>query len=104
MRTTRLPKSVNDRLNVYVRFDATVNGNGGGGSASTQNAGADTAVLDTSTKHPVPVSIDTKTATNAANRDYAQPVFAALRADRPFTQASSGFAGSASDGLAQLDQ
>ena len=51
----------------------------------------------------MPVSIDTNTATIAANRDYAQPVYAALRADRPFTQASSGFAGTASDGLAQLD-
>src|SRR3954451_13883335 len=104
MRTTLLPRSAKDRLNVYVRFDATANGNGGGGNASTQNARADTAVLDTSTKHPVPVSLDTNTVTNAANRDYAQPVYAALRADRPFTQASSGFAGSASDGLAQLDR
>jgi glucan 1,4-alpha-glucosidase len=104
MRTTLLPKSATDLLNVYVRFDATANGNGGGGGASTQNAGADTAVLDTSTTYPVPVSFDTNTATNAANRDYAQPVYAALRADRPFSQASSGFAGSASDGLAQLDQ
>src|SRR3954463_7463783 len=104
MRTTLLPKSSKDRLNVYVRFDATVNGNGGGGNASTQNAGADTAVLDTSTKHPLPVSIDTNTVTNAANRDYARPVYAALRADRPFPQASSGFAGSASDGLMQLDK
>src|SRR3954467_9414701 len=67
MRTTLLPRSAKDRLNVYVRFDATANGNGGGGNASTQNAGADTAVLDTSTKHPVPVSLDTNTVTNAAN-------------------------------------
>jgi glucoamylase len=104
MRTTLLPKSSKDKLNVYVRFDPTVNGNGGGGNASTQNAGADTAVLDTSTKHPVPVSIDTNTVTNAANRDYARPVYAALRADRTFPQVSSGFAGSASDGLAQLDK
>ena len=51
----------------------------------------------------MPVSIDTVTATNAANRDYATPVYAALRADRPFLAASSGFAGTASDGLAQLD-
>jgi glucan 1,4-alpha-glucosidase len=47
------------------------------------------------------VAYDTKTATNAVNRDYAQPVFAAL--DGPFDQATSGFAGTASDGLAQLD-
>ena len=47
------------------------------------------------------VSFDPVTATNAANRDYAQPVYAAL--DGPFSEASSGFAGAASDGLVQLD-
>ncbi len=104
MRTTLLPANPKDRLDVYVRFDATVNGNGGGGDAATQNGGADTAVVDTSTKHPVPVSIDTTTATIAANRDYAQPVYAALRADRAFPAVSSGFAGTASDGLSQLDK
>ena len=60
-------------------------------------------MIDPSTGSPVPVSIDTTTATIAANRDYAQPVFAALRADRPFVAASSGYAGTSSDGLAQLD-
>ena len=84
--------------NVYVRFDATVNGNGGGGPA---NGGPDSAVTDTSTGHPVAVSFDTSTATNAANRDYAQPVFAAL--DGPLSQVSNGFVGSVSDGLTQLD-
>ena len=103
MRTTLLPANPTDRLAVYVRFDGTINGNGGGGDPATQNAGADTAVVDTSTGHPVPVSFDTKTATIAANRDYAQPVYAALRADRPFSTVSSGFAGTASDGLVQLD-
>ena len=83
---------------VYVRFDATVNGNGGGGPG---NGGADSAVTDTSTGHPIAVSYDTNTATNAANRDYAQPVYAAL--DGPFTQVTSGFVGTASDGLSQLD-
>ena len=66
---------------LYVRFDPTVNGNGGGGSG---NGGADSATVDTSTGHPVLVASDTNTATNAANRDYAQPVFAAL--DGPFTR------------------
>jgi glucoamylase len=83
---------------VYVRFDPTVNGNGGGGGG---NGGADSATIDDSTGHPVLVSSDTVTATNAANRDYAQPVYAAL--DGSFADASSGFAGSASDGLVQLD-
>jgi glucoamylase len=86
---------------LYVRLDPTVNGNGGGGP---QNAGADTGAVDTSPGHPVPVAIDTKTATIAANRDYAQPVYAALDASTPFTQVSSGFAGSESDGLSQLDK
>ena len=85
-------------LKLYVRFDPTVNGNGGGGPG---NGGADSAVTDTSTGHPIPVAYDTNTATNAANRDYAQPVFAAL--DGPFTKVTSGFAGAASDGLTQLD-
>ena len=49
------------------------------------------------------VSSDPNTVTNAANRDYAVPLYAAVRADRPFLAASSGYAGTASDGLAQLD-
>ena len=83
---------------LYVRFDPTVNGNGGGGAG---NGGADSATVDGSTGHPVLVSSDPVTATNAANRDYAQPVYAAL--DGAFSEASSGFAGAASDGLVQLD-
>jgi glucan 1,4-alpha-glucosidase len=85
-------------LTLYVRLDPTVNGNGGGG---TGNGGADNAMIDTSTGHPIPVAYDTVTATNAANRDYAQPVYLAL--DGPITQASNGFAGAPSDGLVQLD-
>jgi glucoamylase len=86
---------------LYARLDATVNGNGGGGS---DNAGADSGTVDQSTGHPVPVAIDTNTATIAANRDYATPVFAALRPSTPFTEVSSGFAGTESDGLVQLDR
>ncbi len=85
---------------LYVRLDATAAGNGGGGSG---NGGADSATIDTSTGHPVPVSFDTKTTTNAVNRDYAVPTYLALRADRPFAAVSSGFVGTPSDGLAQLD-
>ncbi len=85
---------------VYVRLDATVGGNGGGGGG---NGGADNAVIDTTTGSPVPVSYDTNTQTNAANRDYAVPSFLALRADQPFGVVSSGFVGSPSDGLVQLD-
>jgi glucoamylase len=96
MRVTFAPKQAG--LHLYVRFDPTVNGNGGGGSG---NGGADSATIDTTSGHPVLVASDTNTQTNAANRDYAQPVFAAL--DGPFSQATSGFAGSGSDGLVQLD-
>jgi glucoamylase len=85
-------------LRLFVRFDPTVNGNGGGGSG---NGGADSAVTDTSTGHPVLVASDPVTATTASNRDYAQPVFAAL--DGPFAESTNGFAGTPSDGLTQLD-
>ena len=70
-------------LQLYARLDATVNGNGGGGAG---NGGADRATIDESTGDPVLVSFDPVTATNAANRDYAQPVYAAL--DGPFSEAS----------------
>ncbi len=107
MRTRLKASKGNPRYQLYARFDGTINGNGGGvgggGDPTKQNAGADDAVIDTSTGSPVPVSIDTNTATIAANRDYATPVYAALRADRPFLKASSGYVGSASDGLTQLD-
>src|SRR5882724_7715506 len=85
-------------LQVYVRYDATINGNGGGGP---ENGGADDAVVDPATT--ALVSSDTNTVTNATNRDYAVPLYGALRANRPFLAASSGYAGTASDGLAQLD-
>ncbi len=85
-------------LQLFVRLDPTVNGNGGGGSG---NGGADDATVDVSTGHPVLVASDMITSTNAANRDYAQPVFAAL--DGPFSAASTGFVGGPSDGLVQLD-
>ncbi len=90
-----------DSYRLYVRFDPTVNGNGGGGP---DNAGGDTGTVDTSTGQPVPVASDVNTATIAANRDYAQPVHAALRPSRPFTQVTNGYAGTDSDGLVQLDQ
>jgi glucoamylase len=79
---------------VYVRFDPNLNGNGGGAPG---NGGADTGTVSGN----VLVGSDTVTATNAANRDYAQPVFSAL--DGGFSQVSNGYAGAASDGLKQLD-
>ena len=93
--STRLePAKGTQDLKVYVRYDATINGNGGGG---TSNGGADDAVVDAATT--ALVSSDPDTETNAANRDYAVPLYGALRADRPFLKASSGFAGTASDGF-----
>ena len=86
--------------NLYLRYDPTINGNGGGGAG---NGGGDTGIVDTSTGHAVPVAFDTNTASQAANRTYATPVFSALDASTPFTQVSNGFAGAASDGLTQLD-
>ena len=85
---------------LYVRFDPTINGNGGGGSG---NGGADSGTIDTSTGHNVPVAFDTATKSNAANRDYAVPVYSALDTSSPFMQVSNGFVGTASDGLVQLD-
>ena len=84
------------RLHLYVRLDPTVGGNGGGGS---DNAGADSATADKSAL----LAWDTNTETAAVNRDYAVPTYLALRADRPFASASAGYAGTASDGLHQLD-
>ena len=79
---------------LYVRFDPNLNGNGGGGAG---NGGPDTGAVSGN----VLVGSDIVTATNAANRDYAQPVFSAL--DGGFTKVSNGYAGAASDGLTQLD-
>ena len=87
-------------LRLYARLDAHVNGNGGGGS---QNAGANTGVVDTTTGAPVPVIFSTNTTTNAANRDYAVPTYMALAASSPASVAGVGYAGTASDGLSQLD-
>jgi glucoamylase len=95
---TLLVPLVAGNYHVYVRFDPTVNGNGGGGSG---NGGADNATVDTSTGHQIAVAYDPVTATNAANNNYRQPVYAAL--DGPFDQVESGFVGAGSDGLTQLD-
>ncbi|HEY7007560.1 MAG TPA: glucodextranase DOMON-like domain-containing protein [Jatrophihabitantaceae bacterium] len=83
-------------LRLYARLDAHVNGNGGGGSA---NGGADNGTIDSS---GVPIVGDTNTVSQAANRDYAVPTFMALDATN-LHSASVGYAGSASDGLTELD-
>ncbi len=85
-------------LHLYARLDPSIGGNGGGGS---DNAGADSATVDRSTG--ALVASDTNTVTAATNRDYAEPTSLALRADRPFVTSTNGYAGTASDGLTQLD-
>jgi glucoamylase len=101
-RMQALPGSGTDigNLHLYARLDAHVNGDGGGG---TDNAGGNTGTLDTSTGSPVPVVSSTSTATEAVNRTYAVPTFMALRASTPAPAASVGYAGTASDGLTELD-
>lgn len=101
LRTTLLPRPGQPPLKLYVRYDATIGGNGGGGDPVSQNGGADTAAVDRATT--ALVSGDAETGTDAINRDYAVPLAGALRADKPFRQAQSGYAGSPSDGLVQLD-
>ncbi len=86
-------------LHLYARLDAHVNGNGGGG---TENAGANTGVVDTSAKSPIPVISSTNTVTDATNRDYAVPTYMALTSSAD-QGASVGYEGTASDGLTQLD-
>ena len=87
-------------LHLYARLDAHVNGNGGGGA---QNAGGNTGVVTRSGGSAIPVVSSTNTVTNATNRTYAVPTFMALADSTPAPQASVGFAGTASDGLTQLD-
>jgi glucoamylase len=76
-----------------------INGNGGGGSG---NGGADSGTVDTSSGHNVLIASDPVTATNAANRTYAVPVYSALDATPFFLQETNGFVGVGSDPLGQL--
>jgi glucoamylase len=85
---------------LYVRLDPLAGGTGGGGA---QNAGANTATVAGTGGRPVLVAANPNTTTNAANRSYAVPSYEALEASTPFSSASVGYAGSASDGLTMLD-
>jgi hypothetical protein len=76
---------------------------GGGVEPSGGNGGADSATVGASADREVPVACDLNTTTNAANRNYAQPVCSALDGSRAFLQVSNGFSGTPSDGLVQLD-
>src|SRR5690349_300344 len=81
-------------LKVYVRWDATIDNTGGGG---TKNQGANDAAVDPATT--ALVSSDT----HAPSGPFAARVTGAVLASRPFLATSSGFAGTPSDGLNQLD-
>ncbi len=83
-----------NHLRIYVRFDATIDNSGGGGSA---NGGANDATVDPATS--TLVSADTHPATGP----FAAKVVAALAANRRYSAESSGFVGTPSDGLSQLD-
>ncbi|HUA69905.1 MAG TPA: glucodextranase DOMON-like domain-containing protein [Solirubrobacteraceae bacterium] len=85
---------------LYVRLDPLAGGTGGGGSP---NAGGNSALLVSSHGQTVPVDFNTNTVTNAVNRDYAVPTYMALESSNGFSNASVGYAGSASDGLTMLD-
>jgi glucoamylase len=87
---------------LYLRLDPLAGGTGGGGS---ENAGGNSALLAGEPGHggPIPVAFNTNTTTDATNRSYAVPTYEALEASRPFSQASVGYAGTASDGLSMLD-
>ncbi|HEY1487915.1 MAG TPA: glucodextranase DOMON-like domain-containing protein [Micromonosporaceae bacterium] len=93
-----LPGATTDvrALHVYAYLDAHVNGNGGGG---TDNGGADTGIVAPS---GVGVVGDASTVSQATNRSYAVPTYMALGSPQ-LQQASVGYAGSASDGLTELD-
>jgi glucoamylase len=87
-------------LSAYLRFNPLLNGHGGGGSG---NAGGESATVLQTARGPVPLSYSTNSFTEAVNRSYATPVYAALAASTPFGAVQTGFAGTSSDGLAELD-
>ncbi len=96
---TRFKGLSGDRL--YLRLDPLAGGTGGGGS---ENAGGNSATLVADHGQTVPVVSNTNTVTQAVNRDYAVKTYMALESsDGGFSNASVGYAGSASDGLTMLD-
>ncbi len=81
-------------LKVYVRYDAQIDNTGGGG---TSNALPNNAAIVPASR--VLVSSDA----TAPTGPWAAQVVGALTANRRFGRASSGFVGTPSDGLEQLD-
>jgi glucoamylase len=87
-------------LHVYLRFNPLLNGHGGGG---TDNAGGGSATIVATSRGAVPLAYSTNSFTEATNRSYATPIYAALAASSPFAAVETGFEGTASDGLDELD-
>jgi glucoamylase len=87
---------------IYVRYDAMINGAGGGG---TTNGGANSATISPGSHRGAGalVSYQTLARSSQTQRTYEVPVYGALAADHAYSASSSGFAGTASDGLTQLD-
>ena len=79
-------------LHLYLRFNPLLNGHGGGGS---DNAGGESATIVATHRGPVPLSYSTNSMTEATNRTYATPIYAALTAARPFAGVETGFVGCA---------
>jgi glucan 1,4-alpha-glucosidase len=82
------------RLKVYVRYDALIDNTGGGGPS---NALPNDATIDPASGALVASDTDTPTG------PFAAQVVGALVANQPFESESSGFVGTPSDGLSQLD-
>jgi glucoamylase len=87
-------------LHVYLRFNPLLNGHGGGGSG---NAGGESATIVPTGRGAVPLSYSTNSFTEAVNRSYASPIYAALAGSSAFSAVETGFAGTSSDGLSELD-
>ena len=86
---------------LYVRFDANINGNGGGGAG---NGGADSgAVVDPRRSHRPGLQRRGDRDQRRQPRLRRAGLRRAATPTAPFREVTSGFAGSASDGLAQLD-
>jgi glucoamylase len=87
-------------LHLYLRFNPLLNGHAGGGS---DNAGGESATIVRTARGALPLSYSTNSFTEAVNRSYAEPIYAALAANSAFPAVETGFAGTASDGLTELD-
>ncbi len=68
-------------LHLYLRFNPLLNGHAGGGA---DNAGGESATTVATSRGPVPLSYSTNSFTEATNRSYAQPIYAALAANSAF--------------------